>query len=483
MSPRPPGRLSASFRSQDAPLLRTTAERWFGLLTVACRPRQSQSDDSKTELGILPKRLRLRTLTLTAAATLGSTVLVSCGTSASQSAPPAKQGQRSEAAACAWPVEDSYQTANSGLPDTAAWEWGQSFTIRPGTQVVVSGAYPDARYASFTVYSSSQLPFTSNGVPSTLADYQIAPDRDSANPWRRVAAPGGHFTLKLRLQVSPGQVNVLPLAPPGVNSGVGFLEYRVYLPAAGNALRIALPHITIESPGSTQQLRACTSHTTAIPPPVRPTTTTTQAATPSASPSSRPAPLQFFRAEFQTYFANPETAYLLAYTTPPTASQVIVVTGKAPASPAGAHPSIWPSRTEQVRYWSMCVNLGEGTDPAVVNHLPDGKTDLGCRADDATKVNADGTYTYVIGTEAQRATIDRVAGATFLPLSLAQPAAPLYLLAMRYTLANPSFEFAPQNITQTESAPAAARTMGAYYPRAQICSLSALSAGGASACS
>jgi len=129
--------------------------------------------------------------------------------------------------------------------------------------------YPDARYAPFTVYSSSELPFTSNGVASSLADFQIAPDPGSANPWRQVAASGGNFTLKLRMQVSPGQDNVLPLTPAGVTSGVGYLEYRVYLPASGDALHIALPHITVENRGSTQQLRACTSHTTVIPPPVR----------------------------------------------------------------------------------------------------------------------------------------------------------------------------------------------------------------------
>jgi hypothetical protein len=427
-------------------------------------------------------RFRLRPLTLMAAAVVGATGLVSCGSTASPSPPRGAQTPRNQAAGCAWPIEDSYQTTNSGLPDTAAWEWGQSFTIHQGTQVIVSGVYTDARYASFTVYSSSELPFTSNGVASSLADYQIAPNPGSANPWRLVAAPGGHFTLKLRMQVAPGQVNVLPLTPPGVTSGVGYFEYRVYLPATGNASHIALPHITVEEGGSTQQLRACTSHTMAIPPPVRQTPTTTQAAPPSSSPPGRPAPLQFFRAAFQTYFPNPETAYLLAYTTPPTASQVIVVTGKAPTSPSGAHPSIWPSPSEQVRYWSMCVNIGEGTDPVVVNHLSGGHTDLGCRADDATKLSAGGTYTYVIGTEAQRATIERVAGVTFLPLSLAQPAAPLYLLAMRYTLANPSFGSAPQNIVQTESAAAAAQTMGAYYPHAQLCSLIALSSQGASAC-
>jgi hypothetical protein len=126
----------------------------------------------------------------------------------------------------------------------------------------------------------------------------------------------------------------------------------------------------------------------------------------------------------------------------------------------------------------MCVNLGVGTDPVVVNHLPGGQTDLGCRADQVTKLNAGGAYTYVIGTEAQRTTIERVAGVTFLPLSLAHPAA-LYLLAMRYTLANPTFDSAPQNVAPTGSAAAATQTMGAYYPHAQVCSLSVLSAEGA----
>jgi hypothetical protein len=370
--------------------------------------------------------------------------------------------------------------SNSGLPDSRAWYWAQPFTIHQDTQVVVSGVYPDARYASFTVYSSSETPFTSNGVRSSLSDFQIAPDSGSANPWRHAAPPGGHFTLTLRPRVAPGQVNVLPLAPVGVATGVGYLEYRVYLPATKDASHLGLPHVTVEDGGSSQKLRSCTSHTMPIPPPGGPATTTPTTTPPSTS-TSRPGPLQFYRPAFHTYFPNPETAYLIAYMTPPSASDVVVVTGKAPTSSPGAHPSIWPSAKDQVRYWSMCVNIGAGTDPIVVNHLPGGHTDLGCRDDDATRLSAGGTYTYVIGTEAQRSTIEHVAGVTFLPLSLARPA-PLYLLAMRYTLANLTFESAPQNIAQTGSAPAAAQTMGAYYPHAQVYSLSLLSSGGAPAC-
>lgn len=427
------------------------------------------------------KSCRIRHLTMMRAAALGLALMAGCATSASASPTRTSHSSRNEASGCAWPVEDSYLTANSGLPDTAAWYWGQSFTIHQGTQVVLSGVFPDARYASFTVYSSSELPFTSNGVLSSLADYQIAPDPGSANPWRRDAAPGGHFTLKLRLRVVPGQSNVLPLAPAGVTSGVGFVEYRVYLPATSDASHIALPHITVENRGSTQQLRACSSHSTAIPPPVR-QTPTTQPSTPTSGHVSRPSELEFFRAAFQTYFPNPQTAYLLAYMTPPTPSQVVVITGKAPTFPRGSHPSIWPTEGDDVRYWSMCLNIGEGTDPVVVNRLPHGQTDLGCRADDATKLSSTGTYTYVIGTEAQRASIERVPGVTFLPLSLAQPAPPLYLLAMRYTLANPSFRSAPQDVVQTLSAAAAATTMGAFYPHAQVCALSALMTGSAAGC-
>ncbi len=414
---------------------------------------------------------------------LVSIVLAMAALSACSSAPPAVPRSTAASAAaqsaCAWPIEDNYLTANSGLPDSGAWYWAQPFTVHQGTQIVLSGVYPDARYASFIVYSSSETPFTSNGVGSSLADYQIAPDPGSANPWRQAAPPGGHFTLTLRPQVSPGQANVVPLAPAGVTTGVGYIEYRVYLPATTDASHLALPHVTIENGGSSQQLRNCTAHTMAIPPPSRQTATTPE--TTPTSTTSRPAPLQFYRPAFHTYFPNPQTAYLLAYMTPPTASEVVVVTGKAPTSPPGPHPSIWPSANDQVRYWSMCVNIGVGTDPVVVNHLPSGQTDLGCRADDATKLSAGRTYTYVIGTEAQRTTIEHLAGVTFLPLSLAQPAA-LYLLAIRYTLANPTFESGPQNIVQTGSATAAAQTMGAYYPHAQVCSLSLLSAKGASAC-
>ena len=197
-----------------------------------------------------PNRFRLRPLTLMATALMGATVLVSCGTSASPSPSRAAQTPPSQASGCAWPIEDNYQTANSGLPDSGAWDWGQPFTIHQGTQIIVSGVYPDARYASFTVYSSSETPvfLQRRGVVAGRL-----PDRTGSRQRKPLAS--GRATRRtlhaeLRPQVSPGQVNVLPLAPAGVTSGVGYLEYRVYLPATGNASHIALPHVTVEDGGS-----------------------------------------------------------------------------------------------------------------------------------------------------------------------------------------------------------------------------------------
>jgi hypothetical protein len=43
-----------------------------------------------------------------------------------------------------------------------------------------------------------------------------------------------------------------------------------------------------------------------------------------------------------------------------------------------------------VRYWSMCVGVLAPHTPIVANPLPGGSTDYGCRADEATRLNAAG---------------------------------------------------------------------------------------------
>ena len=54
--------------------------------------------------------------------------------------------------------------------------------------------------------------------------------------------------------------------------------------------------------------------------------------------------------------ANADTSYALAYLVRPPAD-VVVITARAPTFAPGSHPSRWPARGEDVRYWSMCIGL------------------------------------------------------------------------------------------------------------------------------
>jgi hypothetical protein len=160
---------------------------------------------------------------------------------------------------------------------------------------------------------------------------------------------------------------------------------------------------------------------------------------------------------------------------------VVVITAKAPTFAPGSHPVPWPAQGEDVRYWSMCVGVLVHLVPIVANKLPGGGTDYGCRADEATKLNAAGDYTYVIGNDSQRAAISRIPGVTFLPFSTTRPAGP-YLLALRNVLVSTSFAHSPQNVTQASDPAAAAAGMGPYDPRAALCPLATLTAHGPQAC-
>ncbi len=385
---------------------------------------------------------------------------------------------------CAWPEEVDAYAANTVIPDTADLVWIDSFSVAPGLRIVLSGTFPDARYASLQVYDRVGAPFTRNGVGSTLTDYQIAPDPGSVNPWQRQAAPGGHFTVTLREDVAPGQANTIPLAPAGTTSGRGILVYRVYLPAGGDSSKIPLPSMTLQEGGRSESLAPCTSFYTPLTAPrsasaAAPTPTATPTPNPSATP--RVGQLQFFKASIDTLAPNVDTPYVLSYLTPPGPGDVVVIRARAPTHATGEHPSPWPAANEDVRYWSLCMALATGVLPTVMNLTPSGGIDTGCRADDQVKLDAAGDYAFVLGTEAQRATIERVADTTFLPFSAAQPAT-THLLMFRFMLVNPSFASSPGRVTQANDPAATAAVMGPYYPRATVCSLTTLVAAGVAGC-
>lgn len=404
-----------------------------------------------------------------ATALLGVATLAACSSAAPKpaGAPPSNM--------CAWPWTVGVRTYNVSMPDSNAADWFQPIVASQATSITISGTYPDARYFSLSVYTPYGTPVSVDGVSSSLSDFRIVPDHGSVNPWQRRATPGGRYRVTVRPGVAPGETNALPFPEGTTSLHPGYLHYRVYLPAGGDFAGIKLPTITVTKGSTSHTLPACRTHGE-----VRAAEKAT-GGTPRSSPAKVPPPDVFFKSQLSSGFDNVDAAYVGAYVIRPAPTEVLVVTAKAPTFPAGSHPVPWPAPGVDMRYWSMCIGVGTSKLPTVVNKLPDAQVDHGCRADEQTKVNATGDYTYVVGSEAQRAVISRVAGATFLPFSDSQTT-PLYLLWLRNVLVNPGFAQSAQAVTQADDAVAAAAAMGPYYPRVFTCALARLTAKGITAC-
>ncbi|HTW06640.1 MAG TPA: hypothetical protein VME46_03970 [Acidimicrobiales bacterium] len=393
-------------------------------------------------------------------------------------------GPASPGAPCAWPV--FFNVHNSqllGLDSSAAY-WDQPIVASEATRITVSGTYPDAAYFSLQTYTPYASPFSVKGVSSSLADYQVTPQPGSTNPWQQRAAPGGRFQVTVRLDVVPGEANELPFPAGTSPAHPGYLVYRVYLPAGGTFTHVKPPTLTVANGPASGTLPTCRTHEPLPVPKKAPAGTT------PPPPKVPPPAGAFFTPALSTYrsaLADANDAYVGAYVIRPAPTDVLVVSAKAPTFPPGVGPSPWPAPGEDMQYWSMCIILGKGSLPTVANQLPGGQVDYGCRADEATKIDASGYYHYVIGSEAQRAVISRVAGATFLPYSSSQTTPrgrpwPLYLLLLRNVLVSPDFAHSAQKVARADDPRDAAAAMGTYYPRVSTCSLAALTTKGLKAC-
>ena len=408
---------------------------------------------------------------------------------------------------CAWPTAvnsatiPKYNGFNNSNPDTASAYRLLFFTVQSGLRITLPGHFPDSRYMSFEVYDSQGEPFTTNGVSSALADYQVAPDPGSINPWQHKARPGGTFTVTLRTHVEPGEVNTLPLSPAGTTAGsAGVIFFRVYAPSHGNPWGVPAPRVALTRNGVTTQLHACPAKAIMVPanagqlatvgatlptdgqPAVAPPTTASTARKPTTpSASGVIEPFAGHKAAGPGHTPDVNQAYLFGGVLPANNGDVVVIRAKAPTTPRGASPSPWLASGTDLRYWSLCIDQLAGHQPVIVNHMPGGKVDLGCRYDSQIALDRDGYYTIVIGTESQRSAIEQIAGATFLPFSLDDPAQP-YVLSFRNMLPSPTFAEATQNVPTDASPALAAAIMGPYYPRLAFCSLATLAHGGANAC-
>jgi hypothetical protein len=377
---------------------------------------------------------------------------------------------------CAWRIEIAANKADMFYPDSSAAYWVMPFTVQDGMSISLSGVYPSSRYASMTVYKDGGGTFTTNGVFSALADYQIAPDAGSVNPWQQHGRAGGHFSVTLSSDPSPDQTNTLPLAPAGTDSGTkGYLVYRVYLPAGGDFDKVPLPQVKFVTDGATTAISTCATHSRS----------TSDSDLPDSSRHGlglRARGTQFARPSGDDgIFPNTDSGYLQARMKPSGDDDVLVIRGKAPSHAPGDRPTPWSASSADMRYWSMCVDLPDKKRELVVNKLSDGTTDYGCRSDEQTVLDSSGYYTYVLGTEAQRAAIEAIPGVTFLPLSTSEPNA-THIVSLRNMLVASDFGRSVQDVPRDRDPASAESVMGAYYPSDGVCSLSTLENVGASAC-
>ncbi len=414
---------------------------------------------------------------------------------------------------CSWWAKTTPETLKVAFPDAAATYWTTPFYAEEGLEIKIEGDYPDARYMSFNVYDEAGGSFETNGVSSGIADYEIAPNADSVNPFQTEGEAGGSFTVALSGAAKPGDANTLPLAPEGESGGptapLGFLLYRVYLPTGGNG-SVVLPKLTLVKDGVTVTLPRCPVPTGKVaaalrskvaPPkvarslgaklPGRPTgqilkallkigKTVKSGESSGTNPcrgSECPPAMKFFRASAastNSFFPNVDNAYVSALFRP-VVGKVVVVRGKAPTTPSGTSPVPWPQSSLQLRYFSLCNNIYRSPWPVVANPTSTGATEYGCAADFETKLNARGEYAYVVASPSRRAAIE-ASGGTFVPLSTTQPHA-RQILILRNMLPNENFTHAVQNAPQDASPEGAAQAMGAYYPRAYRCTLAQFQAG------
>lgn len=357
------------------------------------------------------------------------------------------------ARSCAWSGEPDQRDVNIGAPDLDAFYFAASVTPRPGTEVVLSGHYPRARYFSFAIYDQQGQPI------ATAYDRQIAPDPGSANPYRarprRGAGRGYHLRFVFGSQAPAGAANTVTAPVPAGNAHSLLLVLRIYVPQVPASDIASLPYpelITEGVHGTPESVQVgCVSIVStgkaaywkhyaleSLP---------AAAATPAVA-GATPTP-EWSRA-FGSQFGNPQNAYLTTLIAHHY-GEVVVIHARAPDFPdtSAGQPPYAPS---QLRYWSMCTY-----DVA-------GQAVLGCAADHRTAIRA-GAFTYVISDPAHRPSNATAAnGITWLPWGPTNAIQVVY----RNMLPSPSFRNAVQRVRTPHQS--VITTLGRYYPVARYCS-------------
>jgi hypothetical protein len=312
-----------------------------------------------------------------------------------------------QTAGCSWPLKGNNDTLNIAFPDESATYWAAELPPVPVIEAKITGQYPYARYFSFHVYDAAARPV------GHLADYQLAPDTGSGNPFSDpTASAGGIYTGYIQFSDPPAHP-----APNTIYAGTGksdgFLIYRVYVPndPASEQGSVPLPTITLQLADGSSELLTL-GQCEALPPSaggqVNDALNSTQY--PAGAPAPAPFPTAtnpptFIRAggvggktvpqnpvtgdnSNSSFFANLDNAYLKV-TLSRQFGDVVAMRFRAPTFPdtRAGQPPTTPS---DMRYWSVCMN-----EFATTRYTK-------CSADYQTLVGPDGFARFVIADPGDR---------------------------------------------------------------------------------
>lgn len=384
--------------------------------------------------------------------------------------------------ACSWPAVLEADTLNVAYPDANATYWVTHFAGVPGARIRIEGSYPAARYFSFHAYDEAQRPVGS------LADFEIAPDAGSSNPFVVPgAAAGGSYTAFIEFSARPTEPAPNTLYAGATTEGApnpaGMIIYRVYVPDQAGDLAggVPLPELTLETMDGAIALPLGSCD------PVPPSTGSQlqklirESSFPNQVPRAVPWPPAQDPPEFVKFYSlatnvidrlppNPATDaiprdtsgsflsnrhinYLFALTAR-SLGDVFVMRARAPVAPdtrGGADPT----DPADVRYWSVCQN------DFITQRF------IACLADFEVAVDPDGFFTIAVSDPDDKPATAK----NWLPWG-----GPYYegSVIYRHMLPSPGFTGAIQNVQYGQSP---REVMGAYFPEAAYCTTSEFDAG------
>jgi len=399
----------------------------------------------------------------------------------------------------AWNIQVNPQTDPTGLRNnqytqTNSYNWVYELT-NPGAAALLQGQYPAVRYMSFELFN--QTGTFIGGINGA----SIVPDSGQNNPFVSGSAQGT-YTVVISSSAAP------PTPAPNTLYTSGqtdlLLNYRFYYPTVPTNVTggAALPTISINgvpittcpaepiiSPAtSTVWGRLDQTNFVGMPPPKPyPATVALQLAT--TPPTNPPTPKAVVPTSSTPFFPSIDNSYLVTmlsreYLNSPYTNNLAVIRFMAPTFP-NTQAGALASAPGQVRDWTVC------TDDVVSTAVSR------CAADNES-TNVNGFVTFVISDPGQEPSASTLSqwGATWIAWGALESSDVLYSETgnQTYTNANGVFYFTPVYYFQTDADPNWAQSirniaqlpgplqpvaMGAYWPTAGYCTLSAFEALGA----